>query len=274
LPARFRAGVLCCGTNVHSHKSPVHRKFWTSRARVRDLSRPLEIEFEMLRCREKLLRKCWKGLGTRNVKSTPKSREVVTSQSGFTLAELVVVVAIILVVGGLSIPNLTRAIDTSQLKGASQTLASVYQDARIRATQNDTSYAVLVSPGITPAQICIDLDGDGACGAGDSVTTFPGRVSVSNLGVPVKLGPAQLTYLAKDTEYSTAPGTVLVWNAVGLPCQRSPGGAQCTAPGWVQYLQLQSSNGNVMYAAVTASPTGRVKTWIFIPGSNGNGQWL
>lgn len=209
------------------------------------------------------------------MKSTPKSREVVASQSGFTLAELVVVVAIILIVGGLSIPNLTRAIDTSRIKGAVQTLVSAYQDARILATQKNTSYEVLVSPiGIKPAQICIDLDGDGTCGAGDPVTTFPAQVSVSNLGVPVKLGPGQLTYFTTDTEDSTAPGNGLMWNALGLPCQRSPGGAQCTAKGWVQYLQLQRSNGDVMYAAVTVTPTGRVKTWIFIPSGNGNGQWL
>ncbi len=191
------------------------------------------------------------------------------------MAELVVVVAIILIVGGLSIPNLTRAIDTSRIKGAAQTLVSAYQDARILATQKNTSYEVLVSPiGIKPAQICIDLDGDGTCGAGDPVTTFPAQVSVSNLGVPVKLGPGQLTYFTTDTEDSTAPGNGLMWNALGLPCQRSPGGAQCTATGWVQYLQLQRSNGDVMYAAVTVTPTGRVKTWIFIPSGNGNGQWL
>src|SRR6202040_200608 len=37
----------------------------------------VEIEFEMLRCREKFLRNAWRRLGTRNVKLTPKSREVV-----------------------------------------------------------------------------------------------------------------------------------------------------------------------------------------------------
>jgi prepilin-type N-terminal cleavage/methylation domain-containing protein len=203
-----------------------------------------------------------------------KSREVLALQSGFTLAELVVVVTIILIVTGLSIPNLTRAIDTSRLKGATQTLAAAYQDARIRATQKNTSYAVLVSPpGITPAQICIDLDGDGVCGAGDPVTTFPQQVTVSNLGVPVPLGLAQLNYVPTDTEYSTAPGNGLTWNALGLPCQQNPAGT-CTAAGWVQHLQLQRSNGDVMYGAVTVTPTGRVKTWIFIPSSNGNGQWL
>lgn len=209
------------------------------------------------------------------MKSTPKSREVVASQSGFTLAELVVVVAIVLIVGGLSIPNLTRAIDTSRIKGAAQTLAAAYQNARILSTQKNTSYQVLVSPiGITPAQICIDLDGDGTCGAGDPVTTFPAQVTLSNLGVPVPLGAAQLSYQTIDTEHLNGSANGLTLNALGLPCQRSSAAAQCVSIGWVQYLQLPRSNGDVMYAAVTVTPTGRVKTWIFIPASNGNGQWL
>jgi prepilin-type N-terminal cleavage/methylation domain-containing protein len=228
----------------------------------------------MARSKEKFLRTSCEREGERIVKSMAKSRKISALQSGFTLVEVIVVVTLVLVVSGLSVPNLTRAIDTSQLKGAAQTLAAAYQDARIRATQQDTSYAVLVSPlGIMPAQLCIDLDGDGTCSAGDPVTTFPSQVTVSNLGVPFKLGPAQLTYQTTDTEHSSAPGNGLIWNALGLPCQVNTG-TQCTAVGWVQHLQLQRSNGEVMYAAVSVSPTGRVKTWIFIPSSNGNGQWL
>jgi prepilin-type N-terminal cleavage/methylation domain-containing protein len=203
-----------------------------------------------------------------------KSRTSFALQSGFTLTEMIVVVAIILAVAGMAIPNLTRAIDASRIKGSAQALAAAYQDARIRATQNDTSYQVLISPpGISPAQICIDLDRDGTCSAGDPVTTFPGQVRVSNLGVPVPLGPAQLNYQTIDTEHSSAPGNGLTWNAVGLPCQQSSAGT-CIATGWVQYLQFFRGNGDVMYAAVTVSPTGRVKTWTFIPSGNGNGTWL
>lgn len=203
-----------------------------------------------------------------------KSRASLGLQSGFTLAELLVVVTIILVVGGLAIPNLTRAIDSSRIKGAAQTLASAYQDARIRATQKDTSYQVLVSPpGIIPVQTCIDIDGDGTCSAGDPVITFPTQVKVSNRGVPIPL-ENQLPFRAIVTEQPGAPDNSLTWNAVGLPCQRISPTASCTAVGWVQHLQFLRSNGEVMYAAVTVSPTGRVKTWTFIPSGNGNGQWL
>jgi prepilin-type N-terminal cleavage/methylation domain-containing protein len=208
------------------------------------------------------------------LKSIAKSRASLALQSGFTLAEMIVVVTIILVVSGLAIPNITRAIDASRIKGSAQTLAAAYQNARIRATEKDTSFRVLISPpGISPAQACIDLDGDGTCSAGDPVTAFPAQVKVSNLGVPVPLSSAQLNYQTIDTEHSTAPGNGLTWNALGLPCQQSPAGA-CLATGWVQHLQLQGANGNVLYAAVTVSPTGRVKIWTFIPSGNGNGTWL
>lgn len=203
-----------------------------------------------------------------------KSRVRLALQSGFTLAEMIIVVTIILVVGGMAIPNLTRAIDASRIKGSAQALAAAYQDARIRATQKDTSFQVLISPpGISPAQVCVDMNGDGACSAGDPVTAFPAQVKVSNLGVPVPL-ENQLPYRAIVTEQPGAPNNNLTWNAVGLPCQRSSPIGPCTAVGWVQHLQLLRANGDVMYAAVTVSPTGRVKTWTFIPSGNGNGTWL
>jgi prepilin-type N-terminal cleavage/methylation domain-containing protein len=221
----------------------------------------------------KFLRKNRETESARTVKSMAKSKAPLDSQSGFTLAELIVVVTIILVVGGLSIPNLTRAIDTSRIKGAAQSLAAAYQDARIRATQKDTFYQVLISPpGISPAQICIDLDGDGTCSAGDPVTTFATQIKVSNLGVPVPLKSELLHFPVNTTEQP--PNNSLTWNALGLPCQRITPTATCTAVGWVQHLQLLRANGDVMYAAVTVSPTGRVKTWTFNPSGNGNGKWL
>jgi prepilin-type N-terminal cleavage/methylation domain-containing protein len=214
------------------------------------------------------------------VKSVAKSGEYLALEAGFTLAELLIVVTIIVVVGGLSIPSLSRAIDNTRLKGASQKLASVYQDARIRATQGNTSYELLISPpGIKPAQVCIDLDGDGVCGSGDPVTTFPMQVTLTNAGVPVPVD-SQLKFPVANTETSSmhsaqdvlVPG--LAWNARGLPCQRDSASSPCMAKGWVQHLQLQRSGNDTIYAAVTVSPTGKVKTWVYIPSSNGNGQWF
>jgi len=205
------------------------------------------------------------------------------SQAGVTLAELLVVLAIIAVVAGMSIPSLSRTIENAQLKGATQSLATVYQQARILATKDNTSYEVLIAPaGPSAAQAYIDLDGDGICDAGDPVTVFSQKVIVSNLGVPLKIDTATLGFLPQDTEHSQmfdqqnqlAPG--LAWNGRGIPCERTLSStAPCLAIGWVQYLQFQRDSGEILYSAVTVSPTGRVKTWVFNNAQgNGNGNWL
>lgn len=204
-----------------------------------------------------------------------RSGRRLASQAGFTLTELLVVVAIIGIVVGLSIPNFTRSIDNARLKAASQQLAAVYQDARLRATQNNTPYEILLSaPGVTPSRTCIDLNGNGICGAGDPASIFSSQVTLNNAGVPAGLG-AVLGFAALDTENSTnAPVAGIVWNNLGVPCQRSSAASPCLAVGWVQYLQLQRSAGDVLYAAVTISPSGRVKTWTYSPAANGNGSWF
>lgn len=203
------------------------------------------------------------------------------SQVGFTLAELLVVVTIIMVVAGFSIPKFSREIDNSRLKGALQTVATAYQNARILATQNNAANEVLVSlPGIKPASMCVDLDGDGNCGPTEPVTPIPVQASLTNNAVPAGLDITMLGFTPVNIESSTMhnqqnqliPG--LGWNSLGQPCQRNSSTSACAPAGWVQYLQYQRTNGSILYGAVTVSPTGRVKTWTYIPSSNGNGRWF
>jgi prepilin-type N-terminal cleavage/methylation domain-containing protein len=203
------------------------------------------------------------------------------SQAGFTLAELLVVASIIALVIGMSIPTLSCAIDNAKLKAAAQTLVSVYQDARLRATQQNMPFEVLVSAtGVSPAQACVDVDGDGACNGNDPVSLLAPRLLLNNNGAPSGLTVSVLGFSPLSTESSfmhdqnndLVPG--LAWNGMGMPCQRSSSASPCVAVGWVQYLQLPRSGGDTLYAAVSVSPTGRIRTWIYIPSGNGNGSWF
>lgn len=206
------------------------------------------------------------------------------------MTELLVVLAIILIVGGLSIPTFSRSIDSARLKSSAQQIASIYQQGRNLATRDDTFHEILISaPPNAPARICVDVDGDAVCEDGEPQVQLPPQVRLVSTGVPVELDSATLGFsplAASSTTYNQQNIGVhaLAWNGRGLPCQRtsntsgcsnwttSPAGAGSVA--WVQYLQMPQSTGSVAYAAVTVSPTGRIKTWTYAPGQNGSGSWF
>jgi len=198
---------------------------------------------------------------------------------GFSLTELTVVGAIILIVSGLSLPSLSRVIDSVRVKTAAQQAASLYQQARIRATQDDTYYDVVANG---TGSLCLDLDGNGACDATEPAATVPGGVALSNVGIPVPLDATVLGFnhlsLETSTTY-TAGGSVvsgIAWNSRGLPCQKLSSTSPCSnwlaggggPVGWVQYVQLQRPSANV-YAAVVVSPTGKIKIWNYSPDGSG-----
>lgn len=206
------------------------------------------------------------------------------SERGFSLTEMLVVTAILLIVGSLSVPNITRAVDNMRLKGAAQQVASMYQQARIQATQDDTYHELLTGgAGGTTNQIWVDLDGDAQWDAGEPLAQMPPQVSlISQQAVPVQMNPATLGFAPLTADNSSGTynqqGTkvkALAWNGQGLPCQRVAPGSICSnqlqagSVAWVQYLQLQRSVNGALYAAVTVSPTGKIRIWSYTPGANG-----
>jgi Tfp pilus assembly protein FimT len=202
----------------------------------------------------------------------------VRSKAGFSLTELAVVVAIIMVVTGVSLPSIARTLDNAKLTAAAQQVASMYQAGRIRATQDNNYYVMPVFNNAQGSGVCLDLDGNGACSATEPQAQMPSRVRLSNNGIPLEPSSATLGFTTtaglKKTDNSVNYGQQgtfepgLAWNALGLPCWRSSSTSPCSGPvAWIQYLQLPRSSGEVLYAAVTVSPTGNVRIWHYSAGS-------
>lgn len=217
------------------------------------------------------------------MRSAARHRGRLVTQAGLSLAELLVVLAIVAVVTGMSMPSLSRAIENTKLKTATQSLASLYQQARERAAQDDTSYEVLVSPaGANGSIACIDLDGDGKCGVNEPTSYFPQQVSFNNNGLPLAIGQNILGYAPLtvdnsqmfDLQNQLAPG--LAWTSRGVPCERTLSATVPCLPiaGWVQYVQFQRAAGDIGYGAVSVSPAGRIRSWTYVVSGNGNGKWL
>ena len=187
-------------------------------------------------------------------------------------------VAIIMVVTGVSIPSISRTIDNAKLTSAAQQVASMYQAGRIQATQDNSYYVLPIFNNLQGSGICLDLDGDGLCSAGEPQAVIPSAVSLNNRNIPVELNATRLGFTtvigitkADNSINYGQQGTFepgLAWNALGLPCSRSSSTSPCSAGvAWVQYLQLQRAGSEMLYAAVAVSPTGNVRIWHYSAGT-------
>src|SRR5260370_5902135 len=60
------------------------------------------------------------------------------TQEGFSLVELIVVLALILIIVAVSIPSITQTINNYRLDAAGHAVASLLQQARIQAVKSNT----------------------------------------------------------------------------------------------------------------------------------------
>lgn len=191
------------------------------------------------------------------------ARAKACSHSGFTLVEMMVVVAIIGIMTAVAVPSITTAIAHTKLRGASSNLAGLLQNARFDAIkQNRTMTVHFVAKGTIPfafAKQADDAAPDAAwtgrevqLGAASFQMAVPG-------GAPPALTNAVLSYTPLDYP------NLISFNSRGMPCQYVA--PNCTISGFIYYIQDRSdANG---WTAVSISPGGRVKQWLW----NGSG-WV
>src|SRR5579872_3286219 len=83
-------------------------------------------------------------------------------QAGFSMLELVIVVAIILIIAGVTAPRLVTIVEQERMQNATRAYASFLQQCRYRSEQDAQWYEVLFdtsNPSTTIAYL--DLNGDG-----------------------------------------------------------------------------------------------------------------
>ena len=204
-------------------------------------------------------------------------------RKGFSLLELAIVVAIILIVAAIGVPNVTRAIRTARVRGAAVEYANLLQTTRTRAINDDRFYAVYVQPaagGNSPIAYAdvypLALNGTSGLGppptghynAGppsDPMTTM----SADELLQPVAAAP-DVAGLNTAFCASCTPDLILnvapTWGPDGMPCRSKPSldgtGTVCNSSGGpVAYVTYFQSTASQQWSAVTVSPAGRVKAW-------------
>src|SRR5205823_2645935 len=104
-------------------------------------------------------------------------------QQGFSLAELMVVVAIILMISAVAVPNVIRGMRLLRLRSTATNAVGIVQQARQLAARNNRNYQVILSvvPGSAIPALCVDLNADAACNRGEPLTPLATDVVVANV---------------------------------------------------------------------------------------------
>ena len=186
---------------------------------------------------------------------------------GFSLVELIIVMAIMLAIAAYAIPSTLSAISDYRLKNTMTQVAGLYQQQRIRAVQTNK---VVTSPAATTINnrqvVYIDLNGNSQYNAGEPMIEFPNKIQVVTSGAPT-LSTSSLTSYSALTWIST----YVTFNARGLPCLGTSNpcpnlDSSVTPPkqiGFLIYFKNNKSFGQTGWGEVTITPAGRINTWAY-----------
>jgi type II secretory pathway pseudopilin PulG len=191
-------------------------------------------------------------------------------ERGFSLLELCLVVAILMIVGSLVFVNAVTAIRNIRLTQSATSYANLLQQARLRAVQDDTYYTVLINTGPNPPEAFVDVAQTGTYSTSPLDPMMPFLQDVQPMAFSAGPGLVNL-----ESKFLPAAGVATVnttalgptFGPRGMPCTpTAPSGGTCpylTAGIPTSYITFLQNVQSQKWEAVTVTPAGRIAIWSY-----------
>lgn len=182
---------------------------------------------------------------------------------GFSLLELMIVVAISITVVAFAAPTFLRAFYNIRLKSAASNLSGLMQQARIQAARRNAVFTIKYRVNANTQQAYIDFNNNDQWNAGEPIISFNGSI-VMAAGAPGGGGAPPAYILVGDTAGVTFDNaTTLGYSQRGLPCAYAGGVCATPAPGYFVYYIQDQRPGNVGWGGVVVTRSGRTRPIIW-----------
>ena len=218
---------------------------------------------------------------------TSNARERRHRASGFSLLEMLTVVALIIVMGSITFMSLIPALKQQRVTNAYNTTMAAMRQARDSAVAQRTSYSVTFSNGATPNTITVAPTLTGGFQGQQASTTYtlPTDVTfVAQSGLPNTAATAPDNYynaslLPIDFGYTAngaTGGSSVIYFCPDGSAQDAENGAGNCLGSWDGGVVYIARNGEILSSrAVTLwGGTGRIHGWRLYPKTGGGYQWL
>src|ERR1700686_213292 len=190
-------------------------------------------------------------------------------RQGFTLLELLIVLAVIMVLGALAVPKMVSVVNDISLRYVATDLSGLLQSARIQAVRTNVPYSVMAGTlaGGTPIYY-IDKVGAAYTG-GDPILTLNPNVTVFQ--GPGSGAPGEAGFLAGLLFNVDPAADSPSFSARGLPCIQAAGICnQILGQGFVMFVSHPGIVGNIPWAAVVVNPSAHIQVWT----CDATGNWI
>jgi prepilin-type N-terminal cleavage/methylation domain-containing protein len=184
---------------------------------------------------------------------------------GFSLIELLIVVAISMIAAAMALPLVSNAVNQIHLSSSATDYANLLQRARMRAVQDDTYYQIRTQTLSGDPIAYVDINKNGNYDTGEPMMVFASGVTDKAQSAGPALANLKLLFLPSTAQDSLQPTAIPIFGPRGLPCKVSGSACPYLDAGGkpFSYLLFIQNTQNNRWEAVTLNPAARIREWAY-----------